>query len=71
MHTHSGICVDSYVKIDDSCAMNVEVDDEQAILRVGGVRSTGITLALSKTSVARLIAVSTDALRALQDHDKG
>jgi hypothetical protein len=71
MHTTCGICSDSYVKVDDDCPISCEIDDEQAIFRFGGVRSTGVSLAISKGSLARLAAISADTLRSFPSGDAG
>ncbi|SNR48721.1 hypothetical protein SAMN06265360_10783 [Haloechinothrix alba] len=62
MFSSHGIEVDSWVRIDGSCRITGEVVGDEAQLRLGGVRSSGLDMIADEAGLERLVARCSEVL---------
>jgi len=71
--TVSGICVDSWVKVEGHCSITCDIVGDEAEFRFGGAYSTGLCMIVTEEGLEKLVHTSTDALRRmraeLEDHE--
>lgn len=64
--TVSGICVDSWVRVADSCDITFDVVGDEAQFRFGGECSTGLQMIVTEEALENLVQKSTDALHRIR-----
>ena len=74
MFTVSGICVDSWVRVEGCCGITCDVVGDEAQFRFGGARSTGLQMIVTEDALEKIVHTSTHALRRmraeLEDHER-
>lgn len=66
MFTVSGICVDSWVRVEDHCGITCEVVGDEAEFRFGGERSTGLHMIVTEEGLEKIARTSVDALHKMR-----
>lgn len=73
MFTVSGICVDSWVRVEGRCVITCDVVGDEAQFRFGGARSAELQMTATEEALEKLVYTSMDALRRmraeLDDHE--
>jgi hypothetical protein len=71
--TVSGICVDSWVKVEGHCSITCDVVGDEAEFRFCGAHSTGLHLIATEEGLEKLVHTSMDALHRMRaefdDHE--
>lgn len=67
----SGICVDSWVKVEGRCGITCDVVGDEAEFRFGGARSTGLHMIVTEEGLEKLVHTSMDALRRMRTESDG
>lgn len=72
--TVSGICVDSWVRVEGHCGITCDVVGDEAEFRFGGACSTGLHMIVTEEGLEKLVHTSIDALHRmrteLDDHER-
>lgn len=66
MFTVSGICVDSWVRVEGPCDITCDVVGDEAQFRFGGERSTGLQMIVTEEVLENLVQKSADALHRIR-----
>lgn len=70
----SGICVDSWVRVEGQCGITCDIVGDEAQFRFGGARSTGLHMIVTEECLRKLIRTSMDALHRMRaelgDHER-
>lgn len=65
MFAHQGICVDSWVKVEDNCNIRCEIVGDEAQFRLGG-SSGGLEIIFTEGGLATLVTVGAAVLERMR-----
>lgn len=66
MFAVSGICVDSWVKVEGRCNITCDVVGDEAQFRFGGARSSGLCMIVTENGLEKLVNAGVEALRIMR-----